>query len=276
MGRRQFQPNWGKLIPFIGFHIAAIAGIAAVGVSGRLLALCFGLYLLRIFGTTAGYHRYFSHRSFKTSRPMQFLLGVIANFSLMRGPLTWAQHHRYHHRHADAESDLHSPRQRGFWFSHCGWFLSKEYDETALFEVRDLEKFPELRWLNRHYYLPSYLLAACLWRFWGFPAFVWGFLVSTVISWHMVFTINSFAHRFGRRRFATSDDSRNNAFLAVLLLGEGWHNNHHHYMHSARQGFRWWEVDITWYVLWTLSKVGLIWDLRPAPENKESASDAAA
>jgi stearoyl-CoA desaturase (delta-9 desaturase) len=268
MLRRPFKPNWGKFLPFIGFHISAVIACALVGFTWRWWALCVGLYVLRVFGTTAGYHRYFSHRSFKTSRPMQFALACLANLSLMRGPLTWASHHRYHHKVADTEDDLHSPRQRGFWFSHCLWFASREYDETKLIDVKDLEKFPELVFINRHYYLPAYTLALVLYLAGGWPWFAWGFLASTVLAWHCIFMINSGAHRFGQRRFGTADDSRNNLLLAVLLLGEGWHNNHHHYMHSARQGFRWWEIDLTYYGLWALSKVGLIWDLQPPPKDQ--------
>jgi len=275
MVRRPFQPNWAKLLPFIGFHVSAVAACVWVGFRWSWLLLCIGLYALRVFGTTAGYHRYFSHRSFKTSRPMQLVFACLANTSLMRGPLTWASHHRYHHKVSDTPDDLHSPRQRGFWFSHCLWFVSREYDETKLIDVKDLEKFPELVFINKHYYLPAYSLALALYLIGGWPWFAWGFLASTVLAWHCIFMINSGAHRFGSRRFATPDDSRNHPLLALLLLGEGWHNNHHHYMHSTRQGFRWWEIDLTFYGLWLMSKVGLIWDLRAPPDESRSADQAA-
>lgn len=264
-----------RLIPFVNFHVAAVAMCVWVGFRWQWLALCLALYALRVFGTTAGYHRYFSHRSFKTSRPMQFVFACIANTSLMRGPLTWASHHRYHHKVSDTPEDLHSPKQRGFWFSHCLWFVSREYDETKLIDVKDLEKYPELVFINKHYYLPAYALAGLLYGIGGWPYFAWGFLASTVIAWHCIFTINSGAHRFGSRRFDTADESRNNPLLALLLLGEGWHNNHHHYMHSTRQGFRWWEFDLTYYVLWILGKVGLIWSLRAPPSESSAESSSA-
>lgn len=262
----KFAPNWGKLIPYLVIHVAAVAGVALVGVSVEAALWCGVLYAVRVTGATVGYHRYFSHRSFKTSRPMHVLIGLWANLSMMRGPLTWASHHRYHHKHADGERDLHSPKQRGFWFSHTGWFLSREYDETKLIEVNDLEKYPELRWLDRYYWVAGNALSLALLVFGGWQLFVWGGLVSTVLAWHAIFFINSVAHtRFGWRRFDTDDTSHNSFLLALLLFGEGWHNNHHHHMHSARNGFRWWEVDVSYYLIWVMAKVRLVWDVRPAP-----------
>jgi stearoyl-CoA desaturase (delta-9 desaturase) len=261
----RFEPNWKKVIPYLLIHVSAIVGVALVGFSWKGAALAAILFVVRVSGTTAGYHRYFSHRTFKTSRAMQLVIGLWANLSYMRGPLVWAAHHRYHHKHTDTPEDLHSPRQRGFWFAHTGWFLSREYDETRLLDVKDLQKFPELVWLDRHYYLASSLLNLTLLVTLGWWAFVWGGLVSTVLCWHAAFLINSGAHRFGTRPYPTDDDSRNHPVLALLLLGEGWHNNHHFYMHSARNGFRWWQIDVTYYMLWTLARVGLIWELRPPP-----------
>ncbi len=262
--RSTFQANYAKLIPFALIHLLCFAAFF-VTFSTALLWTCLGLFVLRMFGITAGYHRYFSHRSYKTSRLMQFFLALLANLSLMRGPITWAAHHRYHHRYSDTEKDLHSPKQGGFLWSHMGWFLSKSYDETPLVSVRDLEAFPELVWLNRFYFLPAYALGALLFYLGGTPLFVWGFLISTVLTWHITFTINSLSHIFGRRRYPTPDDSRNNWFLALLTLGEGWHNNHHQYASSARQGFFWWEIDLSYYILWLMSRLGLIWDLKSPP-----------
>jgi stearoyl-CoA desaturase (delta-9 desaturase) len=183
----------------------------------------------------------------------------------MRGPLTWAGAHRYHHKHSDTEQDLHSPARRGFLWSHLLWFMSKEYEQTQVFDVKDLAVYPELVWINRFYFVPAYALGAALWALGGWPAFAWGFLVSTVVTWHGVFTINSLSHVFGSRPHATGDESRNNPVLAIITLGEGWHNNHHSCMQSARQGFRWWQVDPTWYVLRVLEVLGVVWELYPAP-----------
>jgi stearoyl-CoA desaturase (delta-9 desaturase) len=252
------------------FHLAALVGAIVVPPTVKLVALAVGLYLVRMFWVTAGFHRYFSHRSYKTSRAMQLVIGILANMSLMRGPLDWASHHRFHHRHSDTERDLHSPGNRGFWWSHCGWFLSREVEGIRLFPVRDLDKFPELVWLNRHYYLPAYTVAAVLAAIGGWPYFVWGFLVSTILTWNVAFTINSLSHMFGSRRFKTRDDSRNNPLLAALTLGEGWHNNHHHAMHAAKHGLAWWEIDVTWLGLVVMEKLGLVWDLRPGPALDEA------
>jgi stearoyl-CoA desaturase (delta-9 desaturase) len=233
-----------------------------------------------MFAVTAFYHRYFSHRTFRTSRPMQFLMGALACSTGQRGPLWWAAHHRHHHNHSDQQPDLHSPRVVGFLRAHMGWFMTTNAFATQRHYVRDWLRFPELRWLNRLDWAPLLLLAGGTWvagaamEAWapqlgvsGGQLFTWGFLVSTVLLYHATYTINSLAHQFGSRRFRTGDDSRNNFLLALITLGEGWHNNHHHYPASARQGFYWWEIDLTWYGLLLLQRVGLIWDLRPVPDH---------
>lgn len=267
----RFEPQWGKLIPFVLVHVAAVAALPYTPFEPWLVGLAAGLYVLRMLGVTMGYHRYFSHKSFKTSRAMQLLLALLANTTLMRGPLTWAAAHRYHHKHSDTEADLHSPTRRGVLWAHTLWFVSKEYDRTELALVRDLEAYPELVWLNRLYFLPAYGLGAGLWLGLGWPAFVWGFLVSTVVTWHGVFTINSLSHVFGTHPYDTGDDSKNNPVLAIITLGEGWHNNHHYNMLSARQGWLWWQYDPTWWVLVVLEKLGLVWDLYPPPKELAAA-----
>jgi stearoyl-CoA desaturase (delta-9 desaturase) len=250
-----------RALPFWGVHVAAIVGVVALGWSWAGLALAVGSYVVRMFFVTAGYHRYFSHRSFKTSRWFQLVLAFFAQTALQRGVLWWAGNHRHHHRHADTPEDIHSPR-RGFWWSHLGWNTASAADATKLGEVRDLARFPELRALDRLKHLPALVLAVALFAIGGSHALVWGFLVSTVLLWHGTFAINSLAHVIGNRRYDTGDDSRNHWALALVTLGEGWHNNHHHYMTSARQGFYWWEVDVTYYLLRALQAVGLIWDVR--------------
>ena len=224
-------------------------------------------YAVRMVVVTAGYHRYFAHRAFKTSRPFQLLLALAAQSSAQKGVLWWASHHRWHHRYADTAQDVHSPRRRGFWYAHLGWIMSDTWIETKTALVSDLARYPELRFLNRRgvQIAPAVALALAFLFVGGVHALVWGFFVSTVLLWHGSFTINSLAHLFGNRRYDTPDDSRNNWALAILTSGEGWHNNHHRYQSSANQGFRWWEIDVTYYVLRLLSLLGLIWDLRRPP-----------
>jgi len=231
-----------------------------------------------MFAITAFYHRYFSHRAFKTSRAAQLVFAVLGNSSVQRGPLWWAAHHREHHLNADTPADTHSPTLHGFWWSHVGWFLTRQNFRTRVERVRDLARYPELRFIDRFDVLVPlvgvglvWLLGAALER-WapglgtsGGQLVVWS-LISTVVLFHATFTINSLAHVFGRRRYATADTSRNNFLLALLTLGEGWHNNHHYYQSSARQGFRWWELDLSWYGLLLLEKLGIVWDLRGVPE----------
>lgn len=268
--------DWLRIIPFIGMHLACL-GVFFVGWSPIAVITAVALYLLRMFAITGFYHRYFSHRAFKTSRPVQFLFAAIASGSVQRGPLWWAAHHRGHHRYSDTPLDPHSPRG-GFLRSHMGWFLNRRNFATRIERVRDWARFPELRFLDRFDLLIPVLLASALFLFgkwaqvahpeWGTSAgqmLVWGFFVSTVVLYHGTFTINSLAHRFGRQRFATGDDSRNNPWLAIITLGEGWHNNHHRYPAAARQGFYWWEYDMTWYLLKAMAAVGLVWDLKGVP-----------
>jgi stearoyl-CoA desaturase (delta-9 desaturase) len=248
-------------IPFWSVHLAAIAGIAALGWSWRGVALAAALYAPRMFFATAGYHRYFSHRSYRTSRLFQFLLAFGAVASGERGVLWWASTHRRHHRLSDRPGDAHSPRE-GFWWSHMGWMLSRENESTDLGAVKDLARFPELRFLERIWIVPPVLVGLLTWALGGTFGLVWGFFVAQVVYWHGTFTVNSLAHVFGTRRYATRDDSRNTWWLALPTFGEGWHNNHHHRPGVVRQGVRWWEVDLSYYVLRGLAALGLVWDLR--------------
>jgi stearoyl-CoA desaturase (delta-9 desaturase) len=252
-------------IAFVLIHLACLAAFAT-GVTGTALLFAVALYVLRMFAITAGYHRYFSHRAFRTSRAFQFVLAFLAQTSAQKGTLWWAAHHRRHHRYSDTELDVHSPAQRGFLYAHLGWIFVPRNDPTDHAAVPDLEKFPELRWLDRHFYLPPALLGVATWALAGWPGLVVGFCWSTVAVWHATFSINSLAHVSGRRRYVTGDDSRNNWWLALITLGEGWHNNHHAYQVSARQGFRWWEFDLTYYALRALAWLRIVWDLRAPPE----------
>jgi stearoyl-CoA desaturase (delta-9 desaturase) len=269
--------DWSRVIPFIGMHLACLA-VIWVGFSWFAFWVALGLYALRMFAITAFYHRYFSHRAFRASRPVQFAFAVIGASAVQRGPLWWAAHHRNHHRHADTPADVHSPVQHGFLHSHMGWFLSRAGFRTDWSKIPDLVKFPELRLLDRFDLLVPVALAVGLFFFgrWlgvaypelgtsGPQLLVWGFFISTIVLFHVTVTINSLAHRFGSRRFETRDNSRNNWLLAILTFGEGWHNNHHHFPGSARQGFRWWEVDLTFYILRTMAVFGLVRELKAVP-----------
>ena len=276
--------DWGRIIPFVGMHLACLA-LFVVGVSTTAVVAMLVLYAVRMFAITGFYHRYFSHRAFKTSRVAQFAFGVLGASAVQRGPIWWAAHHRHHHAHSDGPSDVHSPRQRGFLWSHMGWFLTRGQFAPDLARVRDLQRYAELRWLDRFDILVPVALAVGVWGLgylleWTEPQLgttrwqmlVWGFFCSTVLCYHATYTINSLAHVFGRRRYATDDDSRNNALLALVTFGEGWHNNHHHYPNAARQGFYWWEIDLTYYLLRTLALLGVIWELKPVPQAVREAT----
>jgi stearoyl-CoA desaturase (delta-9 desaturase) len=222
---------------------------------------------VRMWAITGGFHRYFSHRSYKTSRAFQFVIAFLGQTAAQRGALWWAAIHRHHHLYSDTVHDIHSPRHTGFWFSHMGWIFSPPKAEANYESIPDLTRYPELRWLDRHPYLPAVFLGVLVFLLAGWPGLIVGFFWSTVVLYHGVFAINSLAHVVGEQRYVTGDDSRNNWWLALITLGEGWHNNHHHYQSSTRQGFRWYEVDATFYALKALSWVGLVWDLRaPPPE----------
>ncbi len=253
------------MIPFIMIHIAAL-GVFWTGVTTTAVILCIGLYLLRMWALTAGFHRYFSHRTYKTSRWFQFVLAFLGQTSAQKGVLWWSAIHRAHHRHSDTPEDPHSPKHQGFFVSHVGWIFHQKANKADYSTVKDLSEYPELVWLDKYQHMPAVLLAIFTFLVGGWPGLVVGFFLSTVLLYHGVFAINSVAHVVGNQRYVTGDESKNNWWLALITLGEGWHNNHHHYQSSTRQGFFWWEVDISYYVLRALSTVGLVWDLRAPPQ----------
>lgn len=275
----QEKIDWLRVVPFIGIHLACLA-VIWVGVSPLAIGIAVGLYFLRMFAITAFYHRYFSHKAFKTSRVVQFAFAFIGASSTQRGPLWWAAHHRSHHRHSDTDADPHTP-SKGFLWSHMGWFLSRKHYRTDYSLIKDFAKYKELVWLDRFDTAAPFLLALALLilgstlnNFFpelgtsGWQLVVWGYFISTVVLIHATLCINSLAHWFGSKRYPTKDDSRNNWWLALITLGEGWHNNHHYYPASARQGFFWWEIDLTYYLLKLMSYCGLVWDLRDVPQRK--------
>jgi stearoyl-CoA desaturase (Delta-9 desaturase) len=253
-------------IPFVIVHLACFAAIWT-GVTVEALAIGAGLYWLRIFAIGAGYHRYFSHRAYETSRIFQLVLAAMAQTTAQKSVLWWAANHRDHHLHSDTELDVHSPRQMGFLYSHVGWIFSRGQETMNFNRIADFAKYPELMWLHRYEQVPAFVLAVICFAVAGWPGLIVGFFWSTVAVYHGTFCINSLAHLVGRRRYITGDDSRNNWLLAIITMGEGWHNNHHAFQSSARQGFRWWEYDPTFYLLTLLERLGLVWNLkRPTAE----------
>lgn len=269
--------DWVRCLPFFLMHFMCLT-VFLVGWSWVAVGVCAFMYFLRMFAITGFYHRYFSHRTYKTSRAMQFIFAVIGNMSVQKGPLWWAAHHRHHHRHSDKPEDVHSPHVHSFWWSHMFWITSRTNFITKLDEVKDLAKYPELRFLDRYDSLVPVIYAfgmLFLGMFLGayFPSLgtsgsqmlIWGFFISTVLLFHGTCTINSLSHVFGTKRYDTGDESRNNPLLAIITLGEGWHNNHHFYPGTVRQGFFWWEYDITYYLLRVMAVFGLVWDLKGVP-----------
>jgi stearoyl-CoA desaturase (delta-9 desaturase) len=280
------RPELIRYLPYVVLH-AGCLGVIFVGWSWTAVAVAAGLYFLRVFAITAFYHRYFSHRAYKTSRPAQFVFALLGNSAAQRGPLWWAAQHRHHHAHSDDEEDAHSPKQHGFYWAHIGWLTERRNLITQHRFIPDFARYPELRWLDRFDFVVPLALLAVLFGVGealrvfapglntsGAQLVVWGFFISTVLVFHATCCINSLAHVFGTRRYETRDDSRNSLLLALLTFGEGWHNNHHRYAAAARQGFFWWEIDITYYILRGLAGLGIVWDLKPVPR-KLLAADLA-
>ncbi len=269
---RLTKPDWQRIDwvgawPYLPFHVLTVIGAILVPLTAEALVLCVVAYGVRILGISLAYHRYFAHRTFKTSRPFQLLMAFWAQTSVQKGVLWWAGHHRNHHRFADVEDDVHSPALRGFLWAHVGWILTPRYEKTPYEVIQDMAAYPELMWLDRYKHMPSVALGVIMFLLAGWPGLVWGFGVSTVILWHCTFSINSMAHLFGKRRYPTTDTSKNNVWLAILTGGEGWHNNHHYFCSSARLGFRWWEFDPTYYLVCLLEKLGLVWDVKRPPSH---------
>ncbi len=252
-------------VPFILVHLACFGAIWT-GVTGTAVGIGIALYWLRMFAIGAGYHRYFSHRAYSTSRAFQFILAFLAQSTAQKSVLWWAAKHRHHHLHSDTKHDVHSPRHKGFLYAHVGWIFARQHDGADLAKVADLARYPELMWLHKHELVPAIVLAAVTFLIGGWSGLVVGFFWSTVAVYHGTFCINSLAHVHGRKRYVTGDDSRNNWLLALFTMGEGWHNNHHAYQSSVRQGFRWWEIDPTYYILKAFSWIGIVWDLKSPPE----------
>jgi len=254
-------------IPFVLVHLGCFAAIWT-GVTLEALVLCITLYWLRIFAIGAGYHRYFSHRSYSTSRAFQFVLAFLSQTTTQKSVIWWASKHRHHHLHSDTGHDVHSPRHHGFIYSHLGWIFSRKHDEPDFAKVSDLTRYPELMWLHKFEVLPGVLLAGLCFLLAGWSGLVVGFLWSTVLVYHGTFCINSLAHVSGSKRYVTGDDSRNNWWVALLSFGEGWHNNHHAHPASAAHGLAWYEIDLTYWHIRALEILGLATNVRVARVNQ--------
>lgn len=252
--------NVRSSIPFALVHLTPLA-IIWTGIGWSDVVLCLVLYEVRMFFITAGYHRYFAHNSYRLNRFWQLVMAFGGTTAAQQGPLWWASLHRDHHRWSDTPQDIHSPL-KGFWWSHVGWILCDKYSETRYDRITDFAAYPELRWLNRHDWIGPWVLGIATTLLFGWRGLFVGFFLSTILLWHATFLVNSLAHVFGRRRYATHDSSRNSALIALLTNGEGWHNNHHYLQTSARQGFFWWEPDLTYYVLLLLRALGVVHDLK--------------
>lgn len=252
---------WQDTILFIVVHVLAAYTILFY-FEWQWVLLAIGSYYLRMFALSAGFHRYFSHRSYKTSRVFAFILAFIGECSFQRGVLWWASHHRHHHRYSDQPEDVHSPIRKGFWWSHMGWILCDKYKPMNEPLIKDFLVHPELVWLNKNTWLPVNSYMALLLLLFGLEGFLWGFIVSTVFLWHGTFSINSLVHVWGTQPFATNDNSRNNIIGAIFTMGDGWHNNHHYYPISVRHGFRWWQIDPSFYLLSILERIGVVWDMK--------------
>ncbi|MCP3680044.1 MAG: acyl-CoA desaturase [Gammaproteobacteria bacterium] len=264
------KPSHGPISPLIIVLVAIIALLPLTAFTTYFkwadLAILVVSFSVRAFAITAGYHRYLSHNAFKTSRVFQFIMAFLGSTTLQGGPLWWASLHRHHHMYSDQKEDISSPVREGFWHSHMCWFMYKRNLKAPYYLIKDLYRYPELRLLERYWYLTPLALIIPLAIFGGWNAVVWGFFVSAFFINHATYCINSVVHIFGRRRYDIKDNSRNNWWAAIITFGEGWHNNHHRYAGSARMGFTWYEIDISYYILKILSLFHIVWDLRPIPE----------
>ncbi len=289
------KPVTKSAIVFIIIHLIPLLALFT-GVTAYDWTVCVLFYFFRMFWITGGYHRYFAHNAYSTSRVFQFIIAFFAQTSLQKGALWWAAHHRIHHATSDTVKDPHSMKLYGFWYSHLGWILGPDYKETETGLIQDFAKYPELRWLNKYHAVPPIILAIVIYILGGFvnhigdassflgyefftrgatSSLLIGFFLSTVVLYHGTFSINSIMHKVGNKRYETGDESKNSFILALVTLGEGWHNNHHYYQVAARQGFFWWEIDITFYILKILSWLGIVWDLKGVPTNVRDSKSLA-
>jgi stearoyl-CoA desaturase (delta-9 desaturase) len=272
--------------PIFFMHLFAL-GVFFTGFSWVAVVALAITYVVRVFALTAGFHRYFSHRAFKTSRTFQFVMAWVGTSSAQLGPMWWAANHRHHHQHSDKEEDIHSPVTKDAFWAHIGWVLCRAYGSIQHDRIKDLTKYPELRFIDRFHVLPVlsliillFVTGAGLNAFYpalgtsGLQLVMWGFFLSTVLVYHVTFCVNSVTHIVGSKRFVTDDESRNSWWVSLLTFGEGWHNNHHRWPLSARQGMYWWEFDMSYWGLCALEKLGLVWDLKVYPKKIYEEADS--
>jgi sn-1 stearoyl-lipid 9-desaturase len=270
---------WVDTIFIVGVHILALIGIIC-GILGyiphffglqNILAFLIFYYITGCLGITLGYHRLVTHKSFETKVWVEYILIVCGLLALQSNRINWVGDHRIHHLHSDKKADKHNSK-KGFWWSHLGWLFYIHPTSSQEEKIRKtLLKKPLLNTLDSNVLmvLLQLILAATLYLFGGIGMVVWGVLIRIVWVWHITWLINSATHKWGYRWFDTEDNSTNNWLTAILAFGEGWHNTHHAHESSPRHGLAWWEIDVTWYHIWVLQKLGLAWNLKPIPKLPE-------
>jgi stearoyl-CoA desaturase (delta-9 desaturase) len=267
--------NWVTAGFMLMFHVGAIAAIFFFTWKALIVAAVLW-WVSSSLGIGMCYHRLLTHRGYKTPKWVEYFLTVCATLALEGGPIFWVATHRIHHKHSDKEGDPHSPRD-GKWWSHMGWILvgkSMHHDtKTLAMFVPDLAKDKFHCWITKYHYVPIIVLAAILFAVGGWPFLLWGIFVRTVLGLHFTWLVNSATHMWGSRRFETQDMSTNSFLVAVVTFGEGWHNNHHAHPVSAKHGMRWYEVDVNWYGIWTLKKLGLAKNISLAKVNTPIKED---
>jgi fatty-acid desaturase len=262
--------NWPNLLFMILFHVLALAALFFF--TWKALAVAVVLWCVSIFfGIGIGYHRLLTHRGFKTPRLLRYFLTVCGTLALEGGPIYWIVNHRVHHQHTDRHGDPHTPEEGGWW-SHAGWVLHGTglTGQTELIRqyAPELLEDPFMVWISNYHWLPLTVLAVVLFALGGLPWLLWGIFLRVTLGLHAVWFVNSATHMWGSRRFSTKDNSRNLWWVAVLTGGEGWHNNHHAYPVSARHGLAWYELDVNYYTIWLLGKLGLATQIRTTTRHK--------
>lgn len=256
--------SWMTTFFMVAFHIGAIVALFMFSWSALAISLVL-LYVAGGFGIGMGYHRLLTHRGYKTHKWMEYLMTICATLALEGGPFFWVATHRVHHQNTDVEGDPHSPRDGGFW-AHAGWIITgralHNHADALLPYIPDLRKDKFMTFISKWHWLPLTIVGFILLAIGGWKFVMWGVFLRTVVGLHCTWLVNSATHMWGRQRFLTGDTSKNSFWVAVLTFGEGWHNNHHAHPQSARHGLAWYEVDVNWYVIAVLRKLGLIWDVK--------------